>query len=165
MNDTKHRVLAWPLLLDVASSKLMNVSIANATLPNRQSWVHQQGAYTPTLEDAVVGLIGESCGGTRTGVNTTQIYGHTRIRDVASPTACERSRTTDLCCRMCYQVIDRSSRFFINYTASPGGLHRTRLPDPSTNGSVTGRDPTSTFDTQTATSTTFTTDADTPALL
>ncbi|GIV86244.1 MAG: hypothetical protein KatS3mg054_0273 [Chloroflexus sp.] len=165
MNDTHYRALVWPLLLGVAFSKLGNVPIANATTPNRQSWVHQAGTCLPTLEGTVVGRIDESCGDTDISVNTTQSYGHTRIRDAASPATYERSRTTGLCYHMCYQVIDRSGRFFIGYTVSPGGFHWTRLPGPGTNGSVTGRDPTDTFDAQTATSTTFTTDADTLTLL
>ncbi|MGC8801835.1 MAG: hypothetical protein ACP5UR_16490 [Chloroflexus sp.] len=220
MNDIRHRALVCSILLGVAFSKLANVPIANATTPNRQSWVPQSGTCPSALEGTVFGLVNEGCNGTGTSFNTT--YDHTRnrdaifstipcesdhttalrycmwysgvdafgvrritlalfpdsvtwtnvighslsiIRDAASLfTPCEADRAAGLGDGMWYQIIDRSSRFFIGYTVSAGGLHSTHVPGPGINGSVIGQGPTGIFDGQTASSIIFTTDADTLAL-
>ncbi|MFN3373608.1 MAG: hypothetical protein ACK44M_08600, partial [Chloroflexus sp.] len=114
-------------------------------------WVHQPGTCPPTLEGAVFGRAGDACGGSGTSFDTTQIYGHSLIRDEASPTApCESGRTSGLCYRMWYQGIDSSNRLFIGYALSPDGRTWTRVPGPGTNGSVIGEGPTGTFDAQNA---------------
>ena len=147
MSKYRHIALAGLFVVSTVLSIFVNVPQAGATIPNRQTWVHQPGTCPPALEGAVFGLAGDNCGGTGTTFDTTQIYGHTLIRDTASPAApCEAGRTTRLCYRMWYQGIDSDNRFFIGYALSPDGITWTRVPGSGTNGSVIGEGPTGTFD-------------------
>ncbi|RMG47865.1 MAG: hypothetical protein D6716_14540, partial [Chloroflexi bacterium] len=72
--------LTITLLLLLIIGSLLPVTPVSATIPNRQTWVHQPGTCPPALEGAVFGLAGDACGGTGTTFDTTQIYGHTLIR-------------------------------------------------------------------------------------
>ncbi|WP_216636331.1 hypothetical protein, partial [Chloroflexus islandicus] len=75
MKYTRHLALVGIMLLGITLSAFVNIPNANATIPNRQPWVHQPGTCPPTLEGAVFGLAGDSCGGSGTGFDTTQVYG------------------------------------------------------------------------------------------
>ncbi|WP_216636335.1 hypothetical protein, partial [Chloroflexus islandicus] len=62
-------VLLWLI------GSLVPPTSVSATIPNRQPWVHQPGTCPAALEGAVFGLAGDSCGGSGTGFDTTQVYG------------------------------------------------------------------------------------------
>ncbi len=147
MSRYRHIALAGLFVVSIILSIFVNVPQASATIPNRQTWVHQPGTCPPALEGAVFGLAGDACGGTGTTFDTTQIYGHTLIRDAASPaTPCEAGRTTGLCYRMWYSGFDNVGVRRIGLALSPDGITWTRVVGPGPNGSVLGPGPTGTFD-------------------
>ncbi|MCS6888312.1 MAG: hypothetical protein NZQ09_08890, partial [Chloroflexus sp.] len=128
-------------------SSLVPPTPVSATIPNRQPWVHQPGTCPPALEGAVFGLAGDSCGGSGTSFDTTQVYGHSLIRDAASPAApCEGGRTTGLCYRMWYSGFDSGGVRRIGLALSPDGITWTRVVGPGPSGSVLGPGPAGNFD-------------------
>jgi hypothetical protein len=138
---------AITLLLLLLVANLFPPTPVSATIPNRQTWSHQPGSCPPALEGAVFGLAGDACGGSGTGFDTTQIYGHSIIRDNSSPVApCEGGRTTGVCYRMWYTGFDAFGVRRIGLALSPDGITWTRVVGPGPSGSVLGPGPSGNFD-------------------
>ncbi|WP_322495186.1 hypothetical protein, partial [Chloroflexus sp.] len=92
-------------------------------------------------------LAGDGCGGSGTGFDTTQVYGHALIRDAASPAApCEGGRTSGLCYRMWYSGFDAFGVRRIGLALSPNGVTWSRVVGPGPSGSVLGPGPAGNFD-------------------
>ena len=62
-------------------------SASQATIPNRQTWVHSPGACGPALEGAVFGRPGDGCGGGGTTFDSNNVEGPVILRDIATAAA------------------------------------------------------------------------------
>lgn len=142
------------LLLFVALNFLsvllvMNQSAAAAplTIPNRQPWAHVSGPCS-SLDGAVFGLVGTSCGGTGTTFDTAEIFSPVVIKDVASAAApCPGIATGNVCYRLWYVGTETSlGTPRIGFAVSPDGLNWTRVVGAETGGSVFDEGPSTNFD-------------------
>ncbi|MFV9507649.1 MAG: LamG-like jellyroll fold domain-containing protein [Oscillochloridaceae bacterium umkhey_bin13] len=126
---------------------IIPASPVSATIPNRQTWVHQPGVCPPALQGAVFGRANDSCGGTGTSFDTAQVYGHTLIVDAARPDApCEAGRTNGTCYRKWYTGFDSSGGRRIGLALSPDGITWSRVVGSTGLGSVLGFGPAGRFD-------------------
>ncbi len=121
--------------------------VSEATIPNRQPWVHAPGTCAPALEGAVFGRPGDNCGGSGTTFDSANIEGPVILRDIATAAApCPGIAEGATCYRMWYTGFDAGGVRRIGYAVSPDGITWTRVAGAAGGGAVLGLGPSGNFD-------------------
>jgi hypothetical protein len=122
-------------------------SVSEATIPNRQPWLHTPGTCGPALEGAVFGRPGDGCGGSGTTFDSANVEGPVILRDIATAAApCPGIAEGAVCYRMWYTGFDAGGVRRIGYAVSPDGTTWTRVPGTAGSGAVLSLGPAGNFD-------------------